>query len=161
MQLRVVHDETMRVSDALQSFVHGLAVDVDPARGSGGQEVPESHRREKTVTGGGASPLLRGLRHLHVDLFHLLDDPGTFSVSHVLTGLPETQVLRWERHKENKDVGKSEASVSTLCGTLVTSNHGWRHLYHTSVVHYQLFPPSLLTHTHTHHASLPLNSFSR
>lgn len=46
MQLRVVHDETMRVSDPLQSFIHGFAIDVDPARRSGGQEVPESHRRD-------------------------------------------------------------------------------------------------------------------
>lgn len=49
MQLRVVHDETMRVSDPLQSFIHGFAVDVDPARRPGGQEVPESRRRERTV----------------------------------------------------------------------------------------------------------------
>lgn len=62
------------------------------------------HTEGRDGHGGGACPPLPpGPRHLRVDLFHLLDDPGTFSVPHVLTGLPETQVLRLERHKENKE----------------------------------------------------------
>lgn len=96
VQLRVIHDETMWVFDPLQSFIHGLAVDVDPASSSGGQEV-------------------------HVDLFHFLCDLGTFSMSHVLTGLPETQVLRLEKHKVSAKTRPSQrdASSSTLGGILL------------------------------------------
>lgn len=40
------------------------------------------------------------LFHLLVDLFYFLHNLGTFSMSNILTGLPETQVLRWKRENE-------------------------------------------------------------
>lgn len=96
MQLCVIHDKTMRVSESFKSLIHRLAVDVDPAGSSRSQEVPVSHRGEVVIVT--MCVFLPGcvfvLLHLLVDLFYLLYDLGTFSVSNVLTSLPETQVLR-------------------------------------------------------------------
>lgn len=41
--------------------------------------------------------------HLLVDVFNFLWDFWVFSVSNVLTGLPETQVLRWEHRRSDSD----------------------------------------------------------
>ena len=94
----------MWVFDALQSFIHGLTVDVDPAGRSGSQEVSESHTTARPSAGSEReSVFLHGglLALLLVHLLHFLYDPGALPVSDVLAGLPETQVLRWEqRHRQ-------------------------------------------------------------
>lgn len=99
MHLRVIHDKAMRPLDALQSRRHGFTVNVHPAGSSGRQEVSVSHSgaqltgtASKNVFGGRVSV---GLCFLLVYFFHLLVDLGTFSMSNVLAGLPETQILRW------------------------------------------------------------------
>lgn len=113
VQLGVIHDKTMRVSDPLQGFIHRLTVDVDPACSSGSQEVSETrthtHKFVAMLTRLGILPMCESAyfcqcarpRTLHVliDLLHLFHNLGTFSMSNILTGLPETQVLRWRRYR--------------------------------------------------------------
>lgn len=46
VHLCVVHDKTMWAPDPLQSFIHGLTIDVDPTGSSRSQEISESHTQK-------------------------------------------------------------------------------------------------------------------
>lgn len=74
--------------------------------------------------------------YLLVDLLHFLYYPGTFSVSDVLTGLPETQVLRCERRDGQGGVGYGWSSMKPFRAWLDCGKPWLVAIFHTLCLHW-------------------------
>ena len=94
--LGVVQHVAVGLAQARQRLLHRLAVDVDPAGGAGGQELPVrgagSPADQACGTAHGRHP---SPQHSLVHCVHQGWDPGLASVAQLLTGLPEAEVLGW------------------------------------------------------------------
>ena len=105
--LGVIQHVAVGLAQARQRLLHRPAVDVDPAGGAGGQELPVhgagslADQAHGTAHGRHPSP-----KHSLVHCIHQGGDPGLASVAQLLTGLPEAEVLSWgSRHQVRPTTG--------------------------------------------------------
>lgn len=105
--LGVVQHVAVGLAQARQRLLHRPAVDVDPAGGAGGQELPVHGAGSLAGQARGAAHSPHpSLQHSLVHCVHQGGDAGLASVAQLLTGLPEAEVLGWaSRHQVRPTTG--------------------------------------------------------